>query len=147
MQAILDFVQSYYYIPDSYGDAPRTPLMSLICKGGDCEDSSILVVALARVVDIDCVFTYFPHHVATACEVDGQGGYFTLDGKKYMWMETTGNGSTASIVNQVDQIDGTELTRTWGIGGGHKIGQQPKTLPTHMSRVDSKTMITMNWGR
>lgn len=151
MQAILDFAQSYHYVPDSYGDAPRTPLMSLICKGGDCEDSSILVVALARAIGIECIFTYFPGHVATACSLDVQvsgESSFSVDeknGKHYMFMETTGNSSTSvAVPNKTDPFD-ADLVGAWGTGWGHKIGEEPRTLPTHISGVDDKKITEMNW--
>lgn len=146
MQAILDFVQSYHYVPDSYGDTSKTPLMSLICRGGDCEDSSILSVALARAIGIDCVFTYFPGHVATACQLKPEPGdsYMQIDGKYYLWMEQAGNAATNVTVNKADEID-PKLVHFLGVGFGHKIGQKPQQLPTHISTVDGSDMMRMNW--
>lgn len=149
MQAILDFAQSYHYVPDSYGDARRTPLMSLICRGGDCDDSSILVVALARAIGIECIFTYFPNHMATACSIDsellGEASFVSSkNGKRYTFMETTGNGATSVTANKTDPFD-TDLVGSWGIGGGHKIGERPKTLPTHVSGVDDREITEVNW--
>ncbi len=146
MQAILDFVQSYRYVPDAHGDAPRTPLMSLICKGGDCEDSSILVAALAQAVGIECIFTYFPNHVATACDIidEETSSFMTFNGKRYAWMETAGDGATSNT-NKVETFHETELVRTFGISGGHKIGERPKTLPTHLSTVNGRSLVKTNW--
>lgn len=150
MQAILDFAQSYHYVPDSYGEAPRTPLMSLICRGGDCEDSSILVVALARAIGIDCIFTYFPKHIATACSIDDEirveSSFVSgTNGKRYMFMETVGGGSTSVTVNKADQFDDVDLVGSWGTGRGHKIGERPETFPTHMSGVGDKRITEINW--
>lgn len=92
MQAIVDFIHSYRYVPDEYGNAEKTPKMYFISKGGDCEDSSIITAALARAVGIDCVFLHFKDHAAIACDIDGSGSAFEFEGKKYEWVETTPHG-------------------------------------------------------
>lgn len=122
MQAIVDFVHSFYYVPDAYGEAPKSPLMSLLSRGGDCEDSSIMTVALARAVGIDCVFIYLPDHQAIACEIGGPGTAFELEGRKYEWVETTGGPNR----------------RNYDIG---KIPPRDKGKMFGVSRVDGSEML------
>ncbi len=121
MRAIVDFVHSFYYVPDAYEEAPKSLLMSLLSRGGDCEDSSIMTATLARAVGIDCVFIYLPDHQAIACDIDGPGTAFELEGRKYEWVETTGGPNRLSYnigsipprdkgkMYGVSRIDGTEM--------------------------------------
>lgn len=121
MQAILDFVHSFNYVPDAYGESPRTPRISLICNGGDCEDSSILAVALAREVGIDCIFLHYNRHVMPACDIGEEGSATTWNGKKYEFMETTGGmqavKTETTIVDQYGQFVRKDVdARPWKIG-------------------------------
>lgn len=141
MQAILDFAHSYNYVPDAYGEAPRTPIVSLICKGGDCEDSSILVVALARSLGIDCVFAYFDGHAAVACDVDEGGSAFKWGERGFEWCETT--GGEQGLTTRTNHIDawGT-VVKTTTESRGWRIGEKPPNLGPlkFISRVEDKRL-------
>ncbi|GEM_PF-5573239 len=110
MQAILDFVHTFHYVPDAYGEAPRTARTSLISLGGDCEDSSILVLNLARSVGLECVFLYLHEHASLACDVGGPGSAFAWGGRRYEWAETTGDVTTQ------DQFGRVVEKRAWRVG-------------------------------
>lgn len=141
MQAILDFAHSYNYVPDAYGEAPRTPRVSLICKGGDCEDSSILVVALARSLGIDCVFAYFDGHAAPACDIDEAGTAFKWGEQGFEWCETTGGEQGVTTrTNHVDALGTVVETTTQS--RGWKIGEKPPSYGPlkFVSRVGDKNL-------
>lgn len=127
MQAILDFVHSNNYVPDAYGEAPRTPRVTLISKGGDCEDSTILVVALARAVGIDCVFAYFDGHAAPVCDIGEEGTAFTWGNGKYEWCETTGGNEAVTTVTNYQDPDTRQIVRTEKTSRAWDIGEQPPT--------------------
>lgn len=115
VQAILDFLHVFNYVPDAYGEAPRTPRVSLISRGGDCEDSTILAVTLARAVGIDCIFMYMEKHAAPACDVGGPGTAISWsDGRKYELAETTGGVRTADELGRIVE------NRAW------RVGEQPR---------------------
>ncbi len=143
MQAILDFAHSYDYVPDTYGEAPRSPRVSLISKGGDCEDSSILVAALANGIGIECVFTYFEGHAAVACDIGAEGTAFTWENKRYEWVETTGgNEGVVSVTRYQDPYTG-EVVRTERTARGWKIGEKPPNMSPlrFVSRIDGKKLV------
>lgn len=144
LQAILDFIHSYNYVPDAYGEAPRTPRISLISKGGDCEDSTILVVALAQAVRIDSVFMYFNEHAAAACDIGEEGTAFKWDGKLYEWCETTGGDQgVVTVTNFVDPVT-YKTVRSTKSARGWKIGEKPEGIGpiTHVSRVNSDRLTS-----
>lgn len=110
MQAILDFVHTFNYVPDAYGEAPRTVRTSLISLGGDCEDSSILALNLARAIGLECVFLYLPGHASLACDVGGAGSAFTWGSRRYEWAETTGGVTTRDESGRIVE------DRAWRVG-------------------------------
>lgn len=149
MQAILDFAHSFNYVPDAYGEAPRTPRVTLISRGGDCEDSAILVVALARAVGIDCVFAYFDGHAAPACDIGESGTAFTWEKKKYEWCETTGGQeAVVTVTNYQDPYTGN-IVRTEKNSRAWEIGEKPPTIGQirFVSRVEDKRLTTFSGGR
>jgi len=128
MQAILDFVHSQNYVPDAYGEAPRTPRVTLISKGGDCEDSSILVVSLARAVGIDCIFAYFDMHAAPVCDIGESGTAFTWGDKKYEWCETTGGKeAVVTVITYQDSLT-KKIIKKERTARGWKIGEKPDNI-------------------
>ncbi|MFA6918025.1 MAG: transglutaminase-like domain-containing protein [Candidatus Gracilibacteria bacterium] len=141
MQAIMDFIHSYDYVPDAYGEAPKTTRVTLISKGGDCEDSTILAVALARAVGIDGVFVYFDGHTVPACDIGERGTAFTWSDGKYEWCETTGGQEGVVALTRWTNPDGRIVktdrsARPWGIGENSRPDEPIKFV----SRVEDKTL-------
>lgn len=93
--ALLRFVQSIEYIEDGRREWPRYPYETLVVGGGDCEDSSLLYLALLAACGIPGCLVLFKGHVATAVadlESTFNGRYWEKDGLRYFFAETTGQG-------------------------------------------------------
>jgi hypothetical protein len=98
------FVQSLPYVPDSvstnFDEYPRYPIETFMDNGGDCEDTSILMAALLQEMGYGVVLLRF----APAAEYEGhlaigvaggdgiQGSYWEYEGRRYYYLETTGDG-------------------------------------------------------
>ena len=93
-------VQNLPYTVDSvttpYNEYPRYPIETLVDKGGDCEDTSILLASLLDRMGYGIVFISFPAkgteqgHVAVGVQggEDFYGVYYELNGGKYFYLET-----------------------------------------------------------
>lgn len=93
---VLSFVQSgIEYITDEeqYGQKEfiAYPLETLYNRAGDCEDSSILAIAILSAMGFDCVFYDFPNHIAIGVALDDYDStrFDEHKGKKYYFCETT----------------------------------------------------------
>jgi len=96
---VIAFVQSLPYTVDSsttdWDEYPKYPLETLFERGGDCEDTSILVAALLDRLGYDTCLLLLSHenHCAVGVSITGTyGSYYEHDGKKYYYLETTGDG-------------------------------------------------------
>jgi len=96
---VIAFVQSLPYTVDSvttdWNEYPRYPLETLFDRGGDCEDTSILVAALLDRMGYDVCLLLLSHanHCAVGISLEGvSGSYYDHDGKQYYYLETTGEG-------------------------------------------------------
>jgi hypothetical protein len=81
------FVQSLAYLPDDDAleyDYPKYPLETLYDLGGDCEDSSILLVSLLREMGYGCCLVEFYDHMGVGVLGDDylDGWYYTYNGLK-----------------------------------------------------------------
>ena len=92
------FVQSLPYTSDSvttgFDEYPRYPVETLVDNGGDCEDTSILLAAILNEMGYGTVLINPPNHLAVGV-LGGEeiyGTYWELDGGKYYYLETTGDG-------------------------------------------------------
>lgn len=96
----ISFVQAikYVYDIDSTGkeEFPKYPLETLYDFGGDCEDTSILLVGILRELNFGTCLLDYDDHVAIGImgEDSITGSYFEIDGKKYFYVESTGEGWT-----------------------------------------------------
>lgn len=95
---VIAFVQSLDYTSDrvttGYNEYPRYPIETLVEKGGDCEDTSILTAALLHEMGYGVVLISLPGHMAVGVK-GGEGIYGTYweyEGSKYYYLETTGKG-------------------------------------------------------
>ena len=98
---VIAFVQSLPYTVDKvttpYDEYPRYPIETLFDRGGDCEDTSILVAALLDRMGYDVCLLHLKYagHMAvgvSTTNVNVQGSYYEYNGKKYFYLETTGDG-------------------------------------------------------
>jgi hypothetical protein len=97
VQLAISFVQSLAYLPDDDSldyDYPKYPLETLYDKGGDCEDTSILLVSLIREMGYGCCLIEFEDHMGVGVlgTDNVKGRYFERNGNKYFYVETTGEG-------------------------------------------------------
>lgn len=112
---VISFVQSLTYQLDGsrpYHHRARYPIETLVHRGGDCEDTSILAAALLRQMGYSVIFLYFRRwgemyfpgwgmdevaHMAIGVRVDiprdwRWGWHWVVDGRRYFFLETIGVG-------------------------------------------------------
>ena len=93
----ISFVQSLNYTSDikssGYDQYPRFPYETLYENGGDCEDTSILCVAILQEMGYDAVLLELPEHMALGikCGPEQKGKSFEYKGSDYYYVETTGS--------------------------------------------------------
>ncbi len=93
----ISFVQSLNYSSDllsaGYDQYPRFPYETLYDSGGDCEDTSILSVAILQEMGYDVALLELPEHMALGirCDSGTEGRSFEYGGKQYYYLETTGS--------------------------------------------------------
>ena len=101
---IATFVQQLDFALDidttGFDDYGRYPVETLVENGGDCEDTAILLGKLMEVLGYDVVLVRLPDHMAIGIKEDTNyvGTYFTHDGVKYFYLETTGLGGRIGLV-------------------------------------------------
>jgi len=97
LSLMLAFVQSipYEYDIDQFGitDYWQYPVETLHNYAGDCEDTAFLYASLVEAYNTDSVLIIFDDHVATGVDCDdAYGTYYTHDGVRYYYCETTSEG-------------------------------------------------------
>jgi hypothetical protein len=101
---IAAFVQQLAFTLDvdttGFDDYARYPIETLVDEGGDCEDTAILLGKIMSALDYDVVLVRFPAHIALGVLEDNKfsGTYFPYNGKKYFYLETTGEAGRLGIV-------------------------------------------------
>jgi hypothetical protein len=103
---LLSFVQSLRYYSEK-GEYPRYPTETVIDKGGDCEDTAILMAFIADHMDYKCAFLQFNKEgflgiggfahldlgISPSYEDEFSGSYWTDDsGNKYFFVACNGKG-------------------------------------------------------
>ena len=98
------FVQKLPYALDiettGYDEYPRYPIETLVDEGSDCEDTSILLAKLLHTMGYDVVLVNLTSHIAVGV-LEGQGfcgTYYRHNGKRYFYLETTGEAGRAGVV-------------------------------------------------
>jgi len=94
---VITFVQSLPYTTDSVtakaDEYPRYPVETLFDRGGDCEDTAILVAAILDRMGHNVALLHLPGHMAVGIALPGATGrYYDHNGVKYFYLETTGEG-------------------------------------------------------
>jgi len=90
------YVQSLHYVKDAstgFDEYPKYPVETLIDETGDCEDTAYLAASIIRAMGVDVILINLPGHMAVGvwCE-ECIGSYYEWEGKKYFYLETTGEG-------------------------------------------------------
>ena len=106
-------VQGMEYTSDKagtgYNEYPKYPVETLIDRGGDCEDTCILLSAMLKELGYGVVLLLMPdaNHMAVgvAGEESIDGTYYEKDGTRYYYVETTGEGW--NIGEMPDTIENT----------------------------------------
>ena len=122
------FVQNLPYNSDSettpYDEYPRYPIETLVDRGGDCEDTSILLASILDTMGYSVVLLNPPHHwavgVLRAEYVHGR--YYPYKGGNYYYLETTNPG--------------------WKIG---VLPQNYRFVPAHVYGIEPVPVLTHNW--
>ncbi len=116
---VVDFVQSMPYTDDDvtsgFDEYPRFPTETLVEGGGDCEDTSILLVSMLEAAPFgyDAVMIGPPGHMGVGIHgEDLSGAYWEHGGRRYYYVETTGSGWR--IGDLPDPYRGTEA-RIWQV--------------------------------
>ncbi len=108
LEYLLSFVQHLEYYAER-GEYPRYPMETIIDKGGDCEDTAILMAFIARELDYDCALLGFHGSgfggfgtwghcdlgVAETYNGEFSGTYWTEDETQYYY--TSCNGRNREI--------------------------------------------------
>ena len=96
---LISFVQSLPYTVDKEttlaDEYPRYPVETLFDRGGDCEDTSILVATLPDNMGYDVALLHLKddQHMAVGIVLpSGYGTYYGYNSKRYYYIETTGEG-------------------------------------------------------
>lgn len=97
LQFVAAFVQNLDYLHEEE-EYPNYPVETLVDKGGDCEDTAILMAALLQAMGYDAVLISLsspyrgePGHMAVGVAFPGlsQGTRFTYENVDYYYLETT----------------------------------------------------------
>jgi len=128
-QQILDYVHTNVYDTNraSRNDNHyKFPLETIVEKSGVCRDFATLDAAMTKSLGLDVILIDFPDvkidggkrisHLGVGIAGNFTGDYFTVDGKKYFYAETTGTKNFQNPSN-------------W------KIGQLPSTLDNKLVNI------------
>lgn len=147
--------QAIPYKSDPYNngwDYPKYPIETLVEQGGDCEDKAALLVALLNTFGFDAVLVSLPGHMAAAISCSNCGGYYTHNGKKYSFIETTTGGwsigtvppeskyAGATILDVVD-LQVYKRNDVFAYNGNNKVEETP-----HINNWDNNTKPNYNGG-
>lgn len=103
LASVQQFVQGLKYASDrvatGYNEYPKYPVETLVERGGDCEDTAVLMATLFERLGYSSVLLAFwdDEHMAlgVAGTIHGaisSGTYYTYNGRKYHYVETTDTG-------------------------------------------------------
>ena len=98
-QAILSYINNNFEYQEDGGDGDiydfaKFPSETIIDGGGDCEDTAILFVSLARIAGFDVKFLKIPGHMMAVVQGNFIGYYTEYDNKKYFVVETARTNRT-----------------------------------------------------
>jgi hypothetical protein len=115
---VIEFVQALPYASDDvttgFDEYPKTVAETIVEGGGDCEDTAILTAALlqAEPFGYDTILISPPGHMAVGVYgTDLPGTYWELDGRRYYYLETTGEGYDVGELPEVYEGETARLYR------------------------------------
>lgn len=92
---IAAFVQSLEYQDDflykGFKEYPKYPIETLFDMGGDCEDTSVLLAKMLKLLGYGAVLLESTDHMAVGVQTSGDGN-LTFNGNQYYYIETTDPG-------------------------------------------------------
>lgn len=117
---VVAFVQAIQYTTDldpassQKTDYWQYPIETLADGNGDCEDHAILAAALLKEMGYDVALVLLDDptkgHAAVAIACDNCNGYYySLDGKKYYFLETTAYGSPLGVMDKYYEKVGADV--------------------------------------
>jgi hypothetical protein len=92
------FVHRLEYVPDDVSTPhehyPRYPVETLVHRGGDCEDASVLLAAILHALGYKVGFLLLPRHLQVGVVRDPSfpGAFYEYRGQNYYVLEATGEG-------------------------------------------------------
>jgi hypothetical protein len=96
LQLVIALVQSIAYTNDNgtivADEYPCYPIETIFIRGGDCEDTSILLAALLDAMGYDVALLHLDEaqHMAVGIALPvAYGQYYEYNGKQYLYIETT----------------------------------------------------------
>ena len=100
VEFVIDAVQRLPHVPDDvsrgFDDITKFSAETLVEGGGDCEDASVMLAGVLQSEPFgdDMILIQPPGHKAVGIlgSDDLPGTYWTLDGDRYYYIETTGVG-------------------------------------------------------
>lgn len=140
------FVQGLNYTKDDvttgFDQYTYYPVETLIERGGDCEDSTVLLARILRELGYDCVLLFLPDtepvaHMALGVRGDSSipGAYYEYDDKQYYYVETTGEGYRIGDIPDFDGDLSAEFI---------DIERFPTLLYYYESRVEQKSSVNID---
>ena len=152
LQFAAAFVQDLAYLREAE-EYPKYPVETLVDKGGDCEDTAILMAALLDAMGYDAVlinlsspFPDEPGHMAVGVSLPGFSGgtKVIFDGRDYYYLETTCASDLGYMSEDYQDYDLSvyELVRKPIL----KLSKLRWTAyPQPVGTVDLEATVT-NWG-
>ncbi|WP_232342817.1 copper amine oxidase [Halosimplex litoreum] len=142
---MMGFVQHLEYSTDEvstgYNEYPKYPTETLLDKGGDCEDTCILLASMLEQFGYGAVLLAFydAQHMALgiAGEDDIQGSSVTHNGQRYYYVETTDTGWTVGEAPEQVQGHSPEVI---------SIRSHPVLVFSYGVQVSPKGGVTVNGG-
>ncbi len=101
LEYLLSFVQHLEYVPE-IGEYPRYPMETIIDKGGDCDDSAILMATIATIMGFGCGLIIWHDHADLGIAVgkgEFEGKYFTKNKIRYYYCHCNAPGYRIGMYN------------------------------------------------
>lgn len=140
-------VQQMEYTQDKaatgYNEYPKYPIETLVDRGGDCEDSCILLAQLLQKLGYGTVLLVLrdAQHMALGVAGDDslEGAYYEYKGQRYYYLETTAGGWTVGEVPpQVQNSNGQAEI--------HEVNSRPVLAHKWATQVRSEGGVSVEVG-
>lgn len=149
----VSFVQSMKYTEDDvtspFDQYTYFPVECLTERGGDCEDSVVLLAAILREFGYGCILLYMPDvepeaHMALGVKGDSSvtGTYYTLNNTRYYYVETT--GKTRGVGDMPD-MDGSTNAEFIQIANHPTLVYEYETIVNNSGSINLNTTV-WNYG-